>query len=721
MKKIILLLIAFIVIVAVPFLGNNFALADTVSDLRAQLQSVLNRIEDLKSELTLVESGITTPLNGGGSCVSISKNLGKGMKSEEVRKLQLFLAQDNTIYPEAITSGYFGALTQMAVQRWQTRHGIISYGSPSTTGYGAVGPKTRTAIENACGSGSYVAGTDNIVDFTFDTVSGQAPFNASVNISMLEGACMSYEINWGDGSDPTTHTSMQTSSCGGGVSKVTATHTYSLAGEYTATLYAGKGNINDLPQITLARVTILAGQPYLKVLSPNGGETLRLGDNTTIKWQVANQPQDSAVVFYIVGPSGTYRFAKRSHRSQEFNWIVGDRVCDGNGCNVQLPLGGNYKIRAVMYTPSDACIDFCNEESVSPKFLVNDESDSTFSLSQLGSSGASPLTISNTSGKAPFTASMTVKLEPVQGGIGNFEVDFGDGSTPYRIHIPVGEARTTERTLSHTYANVGDYYVRLRPVGAVQHIAEEHINVMDPEFRVVPKSRAYAPVTAKAIFNTDTACSHIGDITRTYTVDWGDNTDTSRYEVRAAKCGDVTAGAQTLSEKTFTHDYTDPGTYRPELTISVGNVYNRQVTNVSVEKINMNVSPNFGFKPLNTKVHFTADESCVMGTATNVTYTIDWGDGTAKTEQSKALASCGANFSLNTVDREYAHTYQEIGRYTVTLTVRKGNIGASYSKSKEVVVDKSVLRNGWRKLAHGANQLNIKENMAAAIQSLFVK
>jgi len=118
MKKTTLSLLAALIIGTAPFAGTNIALADTVSDLREQLQTVLNKIEELKSELTLVESGITPTIGGGSSCVTIARNLGKGDENEEVRKLQLFLAQDRNIYPEGITSGYFGGLTERAVQRW---------------------------------------------------------------------------------------------------------------------------------------------------------------------------------------------------------------------------------------------------------------------------------------------------------------------------------------------------------------------------------------------------------------------------------------------------------------------------------------------------------------------------------------------------------------------------------------------------------------------------
>src|SRR3989304_8993450 len=43
----------------------------------------------------------------------------------EVTKLQQFLAQDKTIYPEGLITGYFGSLTQKAVQRWQAKYSVV--------------------------------------------------------------------------------------------------------------------------------------------------------------------------------------------------------------------------------------------------------------------------------------------------------------------------------------------------------------------------------------------------------------------------------------------------------------------------------------------------------------------------------------------------------------------------------------------------------------------
>ncbi|MEI6057658.1 MAG: peptidoglycan-binding domain-containing protein, partial [bacterium] len=43
-------------------------------------------------------------------------------------------------------TGYYGALTTTAVQAFQKKYGIVTTGTPGTTGFGSVGAKTRTKI-----------------------------------------------------------------------------------------------------------------------------------------------------------------------------------------------------------------------------------------------------------------------------------------------------------------------------------------------------------------------------------------------------------------------------------------------------------------------------------------------------------------------------------------------------------------------------------------------
>ena len=54
------------------------------------------------------------------------------MKSDEVKRLQEQLAKDASLYPEGLTTGYFGSLTEAAVKRLQQKHGLPQTGIVDT-------------------------------------------------------------------------------------------------------------------------------------------------------------------------------------------------------------------------------------------------------------------------------------------------------------------------------------------------------------------------------------------------------------------------------------------------------------------------------------------------------------------------------------------------------------------------------------------------------------
>ena len=88
---------------------------------------------------------------------AISSPIDFGARGSNVTELQTFLASNPSIYPEGLVTGYFGPLTQKAVQRFQAAQGIVSSGTPGTTGYGRVGPLTAARINLLMGSGGNVS------------------------------------------------------------------------------------------------------------------------------------------------------------------------------------------------------------------------------------------------------------------------------------------------------------------------------------------------------------------------------------------------------------------------------------------------------------------------------------------------------------------------------------------------------------------------------------
>ena len=79
--------------------------------------------------------------------VGVTTQMQSGASGAQVSTLQTFLAADTTVYPEGLVTGYYGALTVAAVQRYQCKNGIVCSGTAASTGYGNVGPATLAKIQ----------------------------------------------------------------------------------------------------------------------------------------------------------------------------------------------------------------------------------------------------------------------------------------------------------------------------------------------------------------------------------------------------------------------------------------------------------------------------------------------------------------------------------------------------------------------------------------------
>ncbi len=86
---------------------------------------------------------------GASACGLLQRTLTRGSQGDDVAQLQGILKQSGD-FANASTTGYFGPATERALQQWQSRQGVVSSGDSSSTGYGAVGPKTREALMKIC-------------------------------------------------------------------------------------------------------------------------------------------------------------------------------------------------------------------------------------------------------------------------------------------------------------------------------------------------------------------------------------------------------------------------------------------------------------------------------------------------------------------------------------------------------------------------------------------
>lgn len=142
-----------IVLLITPTLSS----AQSLAELQAQVQALLAQLNALQAQIRTQtnsdDAGRTVYPSTPSVCVELSRNLYLGLSDAqtngEVGKLQQFLISTGD-YTYGEVTGYFGPATEQAVKRWQSRNGVVSSGTPDSTGYGAVGPSTRTAMARAC-------------------------------------------------------------------------------------------------------------------------------------------------------------------------------------------------------------------------------------------------------------------------------------------------------------------------------------------------------------------------------------------------------------------------------------------------------------------------------------------------------------------------------------------------------------------------------------------
>lgn len=146
-----------IAILVAGFFTPVFSHAQGIEQLQAEIQAIL-------VELQKIQAGQSAPLPSSGTlnaapvgttpqsltCPNLSRNLAREARGDDVMQLQRFLVSYGVLSGDSRT-GFYGPLTEKAVKEWQALRGIVSSGTPETTGYGAVGPKTRAAIIASCG------------------------------------------------------------------------------------------------------------------------------------------------------------------------------------------------------------------------------------------------------------------------------------------------------------------------------------------------------------------------------------------------------------------------------------------------------------------------------------------------------------------------------------------------------------------------------------------
>lgn len=145
-----------------------------------------------------VASAQTASFVSSGACPAISYTLYADRTDSDtagqVTRLQNYLknttirnssGQTVQVYPEGLITGFFGPLTEQAVERFQCALGIVCSGEPNTTGYGQVGPVTQAAMQAHCGgnTGTVVTGSAGSAGGTGTAGGSALPDLELINVS----------------------------------------------------------------------------------------------------------------------------------------------------------------------------------------------------------------------------------------------------------------------------------------------------------------------------------------------------------------------------------------------------------------------------------------------------------------------------------------------------------------------------------------------------------
>ncbi len=90
-------------------------------------------------------AGAASPSGASSALVVFTTTLSYGARNSMVTALQGFLIRKGYLGPSYAT-GFYGALTQKAVQSFQCDQAIVCAGTTGTTGWGTLGPKTRKTL-----------------------------------------------------------------------------------------------------------------------------------------------------------------------------------------------------------------------------------------------------------------------------------------------------------------------------------------------------------------------------------------------------------------------------------------------------------------------------------------------------------------------------------------------------------------------------------------------
>lgn len=633
--------------------------AATIEELQAQIQQLMTLISQMKGQTAAATSANT-------SCIALSRNMGPddtdADTNGEVTKLQQFLAQDSSIYPEARVTGYYGPATTRAVQRWQKANGLVSSGDPDSTGYGYVGPKTRAAM--ACtgfsatsqGIGTHLPpGQPEIVQAFAASPSYGAP-PLAVSFTYTGEVASDIKIQFGDGASHFMTGKVVCDTC---TPTFIADHVYTNPGTYTASMSASGPSSQPISKSTMVTV---ANPPEFTSMTLSA--TPMLG----------SAPLSVTLKASGIGASGRY-YVSYGDGQEAF-------ICNQDSTGVAR-CGSEWSGIHTYANPGTYTAKLIKSAAIG----AHNGGDSVVGFATITVMGSKPpaptnkvLTASPLYGSAPLYVSFEAQnLSPSI----TYAIEFGDGgASDMRVGADgIGRA-------ANTYSKSGTYTVHL--IKGHQLICDKDVPPAGTDCTEGVIGTATVVVTSASVQPTITSISPAqGGAGDTITVYGSGFTGKGTPTIDFLKENGVMAASMVYPSVTvvsetklqFKIDSTfaanvSPGTY--EIRYSNSGVVSNPVnftllaSNTPPSAMQLNVTPTSGQSPLNVTASFSLASPCDS-------YTIDWGNGSSQTHG--GIYGCAPGTSITKTN---TFTLATPSQTTYTITVRNNTTGQSAQQSVTV-------------------------------------
>ena len=511
--------------------NTPMASAQTVEDVRAQIQQLSARIAELRAQLNLLIADMSSSNTGEGTsssdessdaqirsafqpdnkplprvCNLLRRSLSHGASGEDVSGLQEFLRDEGQF--TANVTGYFGPITAKALAHWQESQGIENVG--------IAGPITRARIKAKCGLPDQ--GGIPGQRFSATPERGGAPLSVAFSTWVAGNRPVgdSYTIDFGDGA------SELAANCDAPFDKCLSPgqnkHTYTSDGTYIATLIHTQDFCGGNPQCLAPVKREIVGRIKIYVGSVTSCTTEYnpvCGRKILASCTTGNCNVDTTYSNRCSMEADSAKFLYQGQCRVDTGDPANDPQCklwfDGcNTCSRNTPGG-------TAICTLRACILGYPEGQGPPK---------PYCREYFSDSSNKPPTISSFSGPTTLNVNQTgtwaIKASDPNNGSLRYQITWGDEAmvSPYGLVSAAPErAFTQTTTFTHAYSNAGTYTV------TIQVFNDDYSNYKEgataKTSSTVRVGAGVCPAVAAPSGTTCTTTDNIQGIWQLYTTDQG--------------------------------------------------------------------------------------------------------------------------------------------------------------------------------------------------------